>query len=413
MNLNDPDVLKKYADLIVSVGINLRAGQRLMIDAPLETRELVRAITARAYQAGARLVDVMWADEQLRLLRFQHAPRDSFEEYPDWRARAVEDHLRNGDAYITLVGEDPDLLKDQDPHLIGVAMQAAIQHSKAAIELVTHNVTNWLVVSLPVESWASRIFPELDAGTAVRRLGEEVIRIVRLDQPDPSAAWREHIRQITQRSAFLNQRRYSAVHFRGPGTNLTVGLPEQHLWEGGSLRAANGIEFVPNMPTEEVFTLPHRERVNGVVQASLPLSYAGQLIEDFGFTFKDGEAIEFHAAKGEELLREILENDDGARRLGEVALVPASSPVARAGRLFYNTLFDENAASHIALGRAYETSLKDGESMPAEDFAAAGGNVSMVHVDFMIGSSAMDVDGLRSDGSAEPLMRQGEWVTPV
>jgi len=358
-------------------------------------------------------VDVMWADEQVKLLRFQHAPRDSFEEYPVWRARAVEDHLRNGDAYITLLGEDPDLLKDQDPHLIGISMQAAIKHSMAAIELITHNATNWLVVSLPVESWASRIFPELTPEDATRRLGEEVARIVRLDQPDPSAAWREHIRQITQRCTALNQRRYSAIHFRGPGTDLTVGLPAQHLWEGGSLRAANGIDFVPNMPTEEVFTLPHREHVDGVVQASLPLSYAGQLIEDFGFTFKNGEVAEFHAAKGEELLRDILENDEGARRLGEVALVPASSPVARAGRLFYNTLFDENAASHIALGRAYQTTLIDGEALSAEDFAAAGGNVSMVHVDFMIGSSAMDVDGLRSDGAAEPLMRQGEWVTPV
>lgn len=411
MRLEDPAVLQKYAELIVNVGINLRAGQRLMIDAPIDTRDLVRAITAQAYQAGARLVDVMWADEQIKLLRFQNAPRDSFEEYPVWRAKAVEEHLRNGDAYITLLAEDPDLLRGQDARLIGIAMQTSLVHSQPAIELITQNATNWLVVSLPVESWATRIFPELTPADAISRLGEEVARIVRLDQPNPTAAWREHIRQITQRCAYLNQRRYSAIHFRGPGTDLTVGLPEKHLWEGGSLRANNGIEFVPNMPTEEVFTLPHRDRVDGTVQASLPLSYGGQLIEDFGMTFKDGAVVEFHAGKGEDLLREILESDEGGRHLGEVALVPVSSPVAQSGRLFFNTLFDENAASHIALGRAYQTTLEGGEKISVDEFAAAGGNVSLIHVDFMIGSSAMDVDGLLSDGSAEPLMRQGEWVT--
>jgi aminopeptidase len=413
MKLEDPDVLQKYAELIVSVGINLRAGQRLMIDAPIDTRDLVRAITVQAYQAGARLVDVMWGDEQIKLLRFQNAPRDSFEEYPTWRAKALEEHLRNGGAYITLLAEDPDLLRGQDSRLIGIAMQTSLAQSQPAIELITQNATNWLVVSLPVESWATRIFPELTPAEAISRLGEEVVRIVRLDQPNPTAAWREHIRQITQRSAYLNQRRYSAVHFRGPGTDLTVGLPEKHLWEGGSLVANNGIEFVPNMPTEEVFTLPHRDRVDGTVQAALPLSYGGQLIEDFGMTFKDGAVVEFHAGKGEDLLREILEADEGARRLGEVALVPVSSPVAQSGRLFFNTLFDENAASHIALGRAYQTTLEGGEKISVDDFAAAGGNVSLIHVDFMIGSSAMDVDGLLSDGTAEPLMRQGEWVTPV
>jgi aminopeptidase len=370
-------------------------------------------VTARAYQAGARLVELMWGDEQLKLLRFMYAPRDSFEEFPAWETRAIEEHLRRGDALLSFLARNPNLLKDQDPKLIGIATQTRQKYFRPAAELIMHFVTNWLVVSLPVESWAVKVFPELTPPEAISRLGEEILRTVRLDQSDPTAAWREHTRELASRSAYMNAHHYQALHFQAPGTDLTVGLPAGHLWEGGSVTAGNGIEFVPNMPTEEISTLPHRERVDGHVQAALPLSYSGQLIEDFGMTFRDGQIVEFHARKGEEILRQMLAADEGARRLGEVALVPASSLVARTGRLFYNTLFDENAASHLAVGAAYQTTLSGGEQMKEEEFMAAGGNVSMTHVDFMIGSAQMDVDGLLPGGVSEPLMRQGEWTFSV
>ena len=410
MKLENHAVLEKYAELIVRIGLNLRAGQRLMINAPIETVDLVRVITAQAYQAGARLVDVLWVDDQLNLIRFQVAPRDSFEEISEWRIKAAEDHFRRGDAYLSLLAQNPDLLKGQDAKFIGIATQARMKASMPLSDLVSHNVANWLVVSLPVESWAVKVFPELTPADAVSRLGEEIVRIVRLDQPDPVAAWRQHLGQLQARRDFMNERRFSALHFLGPGTDLTVGLPGGHVWEGGDSMAANGIRFAPNMPTEEIFTLPHRERVNGFVKASLPLSYSGQMIEDFGMTFRDGAVVECHATQGQELLRQLIAVDDGASRLGEVALVPASSPVAKAGRLFYNTLFDENAASHLAVGRAYASTLQGGESMKEEEFFAAGGNQSMTHVDFMIGSAQMNVDGILPDGSSQALMRQGEWT---
>ncbi len=309
--------------------------------------------------------------------------------------------------------QNPDLLKEQDPALIATATQTSLQHMKNLQELITQNHSNWLVVSLPVESWAMKVFPELSPAEAVNRLSEEMVHLVRLDQPDPAAAWRLHLDQLKARCEFMNARRYSSLHFRGPGTDLTVGLPAGHLWEGGALTTRSGIEFVPNIPTEEIFTLPHRDRVNGRVQATLPLSYSGQLIEDFGMTFENGQVVRCHARRGEELLRKLLAMDEGARCLGEVALVPASSPVGASGRLFYNTLFDENAASHLALGQAYLTSMQGGEKMGNEAFTAAGGNLSMTHTDFMIGSAEIDVEGILPGGASEPLMRQGEWCFEV
>jgi aminopeptidase len=402
--------LAQYAETIVRVGLNLRSGQRLVVHAPILAAPLVRRIAESAYRAGARLVNVVFEDEHLTLIRFQNAPRDSFTEFPAWRARLMDETFAAQDAYLRIYAEDPDLLKEQDPGLIATAQKAAMQHIGPAVARQMRNESNWCVVSLPVPSWAARVFPDLSQEQAMQRLWDVIFSVTRLNLSDPVIAWQEHVRLLGARSTYLTRKQYDALHFSGPGTDLTVGLPAGHRWMGGQIRAASGIDFIPNMPTEEVFTMPHKDRADGVVRASLPLSYAGALIENIQLTFRQGRVVDFRADKGQEALAHLLEADEGARRLGEVALVPHSSPISQSGILFYNTLFDENAASHLALGKAYQFTMQGGEDMPAEVFQAAGGNHSLMHVDFMIGSAQMDVDGVLEDGNAEPLMRAGEWV---
>lgn len=405
--------LEKYADLIVHVGLNLRAGQRLIVRAPVEGAPLARLVAASAYRAGARLVDVLYLDEQVTLARYKYAPRDSFTEYPVYRPRALEEFARNGDAMVSIVGENPDLLKDQDQKLIGIAQKTAMTHSLPYLELVTKNHTNWLVVAMPIPSWAEKVFPGLTQDEQIQKLWQAIFKVTRIDHEDPVGLWKEHIRQLKARSDLLNLKQYTALRYRAPGTDLTIGLPEKHVWAGGQERAANGIDFIPNMPTEEVFTMPHKDRADGVVRATMPLSHGGLLIEDFSLSFKDGKVVDFTAKKGGEVLRNLLETDEGSSRLGEVALVPQSSPVAAAKMMFFNTLFDENASSHLAFGRAYPFTMQDGDDMSGEEFAVKGGNTSLAHVDFMIGSEEMDIDAINADGSVEPLFRKGEWVTPV
>ena len=275
--------------------------------------------------------------------------------------------------------------------------------------LITADAVNWCVVGYATPAWAARVFPELSPDEALSHLWDAIFRTVRLDAPDPLAAWQAHTAELAARTAMLNERQYSALHFTGPGTDLTVGLPFDHRWLGGAAPASNGITNVANLPTEEVFTAPDRARVNGTVRATMPLNLGGNLVEGFSLTFVDGRVVDVQAEKGESLLRALIETDEGAARLGEIALVPAGSPISQTGILFYNTLFDENAASHIALGRAYTNCIAGCEGLNDADFAARGGNSSVVHVDFMIGSAEIDVDGLSDDGAVEPLMRAGEW----
>jgi aminopeptidase len=402
--------LRAYADLAVRIGANLQPGQRLLIRAGIDKAALVRLIAASAYQRGARLVEVLWDDELLDLIRFQHAPRDSFDQASSWGAQALLDYAQGHDAMISVRGNDPDLLKDQDPELIARARKAASLKAAPFMDLLMQNEMNWLVISAPVAPWAAKVFPQLPPEQRVARLWDVIFDVCRLGQDDPLAAWERHIEQLSARKAYLNRKRYAALRYRAPGTDLTVGLPRGHIWQSGRVSGAHGIDFVPNMPTEEVFTMPHRDRVSGVVTASRPLNYGGALIERIRLTFADGRVQAAEADTGAESLRKLIATDEGAARLGEVALVPNSSPIAQSGLLFYNTLFDENAASHLALGRAYQTTLEGGASMSEQALAQAGGNTSLIHVDFMIGSGAMDIDGLDEAGSAEPHMRAGEWA---
>jgi aminopeptidase len=278
------------------------------------------------------------------------------------------------------------------------------------LEYVERNATNWTVIAASVPSWAAKVFPDLSPEAGQAMLWEAIFEVCRLRQADPVAAWKAHTKGLIARCEYLSQKGYTALKFTGPGTDLTLGLPEGHVWTGGSDTTTTGITFTPNLPTEEVFTLPHRDRGEGVVSASRPLNYMGSLIEDFALTFAEGRVVKAVAAKGEPILHKLLDTDDGAGRLGEVALVPHSSPIAQAGTLFYESLFDENAASHVALGSAYKFNLAGGGAMGDDEFAGAGGNQSLVHVDLMIGSGEMDVDGIGGDGTAEPVMRGGEWA---
>jgi aminopeptidase len=403
-------LLEKYAALAVKVGVNLQPGQRLLARAPIEAAPLVRLITESAYQAGARLVEVFWHDDALTLTRFQYAPRDSFEEFAVWRTDALAAHAKNGDAFLSVSGADPDLLKGQNPDHIALVQKTARTHMAEYYSYIMRNAVNWSIVSMPVPAWAAKIFPDASPEAQVSQLWETIFQVCRIKQPDPVAAWQQHIQDLSARSAYLNRKQYTALKLTAPGTDLTIGLPRGHIWKSAQGTSEAGIQFTPNLPTEEVFTLPHKDRAEGTVTASKPLNYGGTLLENFSLTFEKGRVVKATAGQGEAVLQGLLETDEGARRLGEVALVPHSSPISQANILFYNTLFDENAASHIALGRAYKFTLDGGAAMDDDEFGAAGGNYSLTHVDFMIGSAQMDVDGLYEDGSSEAVMRKGEWA---
>ena len=404
-------MFEKYADLVIKVGVNLQKGQRLVIRGPIEAVELTRALTAKAYDVGCPYVDVISSDEELELIRFEHAPKDSFEEYPTWRGKGMIERGEEGAAFISIAGNNPDLLKDQDPDVVALTRKIASEQSKPfSREFISNMRVSWCVISAAVAPWAARVFPEADTEDQVDLLWDAIFKMCRLDEADPTAAWQAHIEALERRRHILNERSYTALKYSGPGTDLTLGLPEGHIWKGGVDTNADGTLFVPNIPTEEVFTMPDCRRTDGMVSSTKPLNYGGTLIDNFSLTFQGGKVVGVEAESGREVLKKLVETDEGAARLGEVALVPHSSPISKFGKLFYNTLFDENASNHVALGQAYSVCLENGESMSPEDFAAAGGNNSVTHVDFMIGSDEMDIDGVLADGTTEVVMRSGEWA---
>jgi aminopeptidase len=413
------EMLQKYAEAIVKVGLNLRSGQRLIITlaatrgVPHQFAPLVREVAKAAYAVGAKYVDVIWSDEEMLRLRAQFAPRDSFDEYPTWQIDAIMKMIKNGDSLLSITGANPDLLGGLDPEVVGMIQKAHLQNFGKVSEKVTTNAINWCVVAAAGEEWAKKVFPKLTPQNAQKKLWKAIFETARIAQPDPIAAWETHIVNLHKRAKYLQAKQYTALHYSAPGTDFTLGLPNGHLWISAQSVAQNGVAFTANMPTEEVFTLPDRNRADGVVTATFPLSYGGTLIEDFQVTFENGRVVKVNAKKGEAALQKLVDTDEGSHRLGEVALVPASSPVAQRGHLFYNTLFDENASCHIAIGRGYRFTLIGGEELSDEEFMSAGGNVSLNHVDFMIGSPKMDIDGVKQDGSHEPVMRQGEWAFDV
>jgi len=402
--------LDRLAEVAVRVGLGIAPGQELVMTATLDAVPLARLITAHAYKAGASLVSTLLTDEELTLLRFRYAPDASFDAAPSWLYEGMAQAFRKGSARLAITGNDPSLLSQQDPEKVSRMNRATSKAYRPALELIARHEINWTIVACATPAWAAAVFPNLSRDEGLARLWEAIFAASRADQPDPMAAWKKHDAGLHAHADRLNEKRYSALHFRGPGTDLRVGLADDHLWLGGGTTARNGRYCIPNMPTEEVFTTPHKDRVEGRVTSTKPLSHQGTMIEDISVRFEAGRIVEAHAARGEQVLQRMIETDEGARRLGEVSLVPHSSPIASSGLLFMNTLFDENAACHIALGQAYSTCLKNGDSLTPEQLASRGANESLGHVDWMIGSNHIDVDGISADGNSTPVMRGGEWV---
>lgn len=345
------------------------------------------------------------------LARYRFAPSDAFDYAPAWLYEGMAEAYAAGAARLAITGQNPALLKGQDPDRISRASKAQSIANRRALELIASFHINWSIVAYATVDWAKMVFPDLAEGQAVEKLWEAIFKASRLDTDDPVAAWAAHNANLHKRVQFLNEKRYAALHFKGPGTDLKVGLADDHVWSGGAAVAKNGVVCNPNIPTEEVFTTPHKDRVEGYVSSSKPLAHQGSLLDGIRVRFEGGRIVEASAKVGEDILKQLLETDEGARRLGEVALVPHSSPIAQSGILFYNTLFDENAASHIALGQAYSECIRGGDRLSREELAARGANASLIHVDWMIGSNEIDVDGITHTGQAEPLMRRGEWVS--
>ena len=404
------DRLDRLAQVIIYVGCRVAKGQQLVMTAPLQAAPLVRRVTEHAYRAGASLVTTLYNDEDAKLLRFQHATPDSFDTAPTWLYDGMAAAFASGAARLSIVGDDPALLAGQDPDQVARANRANSKALRPVLELITGFRVNWSLASYATPSWAKAMFPDLPEDQAVSRLWDAIFTVSRVDGPDPVAAWHAHNQALHARTRILNERGLAALHFRGPGTDLRVGLSDGHTWLGGAKQAANGILCNPNIPTEEVFTTPHKDRVEGVVGSTKPLSYQGTLIQDIAVRFEAGRITRASARTGQDVLRRVLDTDEGASRLGEVALVPHSSPISASGLLFQNTLFDENAASHIALGQAYSNGIQGGTDMDQAELAARGANRSLIHIDWMIGSGQVDVDGVTPDGQVEPVMRAGEWV---
>jgi aminopeptidase len=405
----DPGKLDRLAELAVRVGLKLQPGQDLVMTAPAAALPLVRRIAEHAYKAGAGLVTPFLADEEVTLARFRHGQGDGFDRAPGWLHEGIAKAFDEGAARLAIVGDDPMLLSEMDPDKVARANKAQSIAMKPARERITTFATNWTIVAYPTASWARRVFPDLPEEEAVGRLAEAIFAASRIGGDDPAAEWDRHNAELKRRCDWLNGHRFASLHYTGPGTDLTVGLADGHRWLGGEDRTKRGGTCNPNIPTEEVFTTPHAQRVEGTVRSTKPLSHNGTLIEDIAVRFEGGRIVEARASRGEEVLRKVLDTDEGARRLGEVALVPHGSPISQSGLLFYNTLFDENAASHVALGQCYSVCF-DEEGLSSEEVAKRGGNTSAIHIDWMIGSGEIDIDGVAQDGSRVPVMRKGEWA---
>ncbi|MDH3943743.1 MAG: aminopeptidase [Anaerolineae bacterium] len=401
--------LKKYAEIAIKIGVNLQPGQKLWISALTENAELVYALTESAYEAGARMVSVGWVDERISRIRYEKASLDSMEEVDQWLFDGLIDYLKNGDAFFSIYNPNPDLTSGIDPEMVGRYQKARAEGLKEYSDLIKVGASNWAGVSAPTAAWAAKVLPDLPEGERIEKLWELIFEMCRVNRDDPVAAWKSHLNKLKKWHTYFNDKQFDAMKLTGPGTDLTIGMPQGQVWRSGAMTAQNGVEMVVNIPTEEVFSMPHRERIDGVVRATKPLNYIGYS-DKFSLTFEKGKIVDLQAEEGEEHLRNILKTDEGANYIGEIALVPHSSSISASGKTFYNILYDENASSHMAIGGAYRFSVEGGEEMSEEQFKAAGGNESNVHADFMIGSGELDVDGIGEDGTVEPVMRAGEFV---
>ncbi|MGL9922255.1 aminopeptidase [Enterococcus sp. DIV1758] len=403
--------LKKYARLIAETGVNVQDNHTVVLQISVDQAPLARLITEEAYRLGAAEVIVQWSDETIQREFLAHAATDRIENVPQYKIDQTDDWIVKGASRISVVSSNPDALAGVDAQRVA-AFQAA--NGKALVNLrkaTQANKVSWTVVAAASEGWAAKVFPELATSEEqVDALWNEIFKTTRIYEENPVIAWDIHDKKLQEKAAELNEQQFTALHYTAPGTDLTIGLPKNHLWEGAGSYNARGEEFMANMPTEEVFTAPDSRRVDGYVSSTKPLSYAGTIISGMKFTFKDGKVVDFSAEQGEEALKNLLAIDEGAKHLGEVALVPDPSPISQSGLIFYNTLFDENASNHLAFGSAYAFNLQGGTEMSEEELAAAGLNRSQTHVDFMVGSDKMNIDGIKEDGTIVPVFRNGDWA---
>lgn len=403
--------LNDYANLLVKVGINLQPGEPLVISSPIEGVEFVRLIARNAYEAGASEVHVNWNDEVLTKLKYENAPMEVFENFPVWFGDGLVHYAKKGAGFISISAQDPELLKEIDPKKIAANNKSSALVLKEWRKYTMNDINSWCVVSIPTKSWAKRVFPNVSENEAVEKLWDAIFNATRMNLEDPVAAWNDHIKTLEKKVAFLNEKNFKELHYTSSnGTDLKVQLPKGHIWAGGGGNNAKGTYFVANMPTEEVFTMPLKTGVNGVVYSTKPLNYGGKLIDEFKLIFENGKVVDFDAKVGKDVLADLLDIDEGAKYLGEVALVPFSSPISQSNIVFMNTLFDENASCHFAFGKAYPTNIKGGENMNDEELEANGVNNSLTHVDFMIGSSDLSIVGETYDGEKIIVFENGNWA---
>lgn len=408
----EQQMLEKYAELALKTGVNLKDNQVLMINSSIEGVDFTRILVKKAYELGAKDVVINWQDDEITLERYLHATEEALTTVPQWLVDKYLHYAEDDVALLSVRSTNPDLLKDVDPERVAKATKASAEAMKGFRKYTMNDKIAWSIISIPTNDWAMKIFPGKDAETAKELLWEQIFNIVRVNTDDPIKAWEDHNATLKAAHKILNGKKYTSLKFTAPGTEITFGLPKGHIWKGGGAYTEEGRHFNPNMPTEEVFTMPDKYHVDGVVSSTKPLIYGGNMIDNFKLTFKDGKVTDFEAETGYDTLKHLLDTDEGAKRLGEIALVPHHSPISQSGLIFYNTLYDENASCHIALGKAYPTNIEGGAKMSDEELDAHGVNDSLTHVDFMIGSAELDIDGVLENGETEAVFRKGEWALP-
>ncbi|KOY15416.1 aminopeptidase [Paenibacillus xylanivorans] len=402
--------LQQYAELAVKVGVNVHPGQTLVVNAPISAAHFVRLIVKAAYGTGAKLVKVNWSDEVITRLHYDLAPEESFSIEPKWFAGEMTELVEEGAAILHVIAENPDLLAGVPQERIVTSQKVRGKAMEKYRSYQMADKFSWSIVAVPSPEWAAKVFPDLPTEQQIDKLWDVIFKTVRIGEQDAVAEWKTHLLNLDSRADLLNEKKYKKIHYTAPGTDLTIELPEGHLWVSGGSINELGHVFVANMPTEEVFTAPLKTGVNGTVRSTKPLSYGGNLIDGFSLTFENGRIIDYTAEQGLDSLKSLIEMDEGAHYLGEVALVPHQSPISDTNILFYNTLFDENASNHLAIGNAYAFCLEGGKTMSKEELINHGMNSSLTHVDFMIGSGEMNINGVTSEGSEEPIFLQGNWA---
>lgn len=404
-------MLRKYARLLVEMGINIKKDQILVVNSPIECADFTRMISEIAYEVGAREVVIRWGDELSTKIKYTMGPDEIFDEYPEWLKEFSISYARKGAAFLSIAASDPELMKDVDPSRFARSRKVAGKALAEYRERMMSNKNVWCVASIPTKAWAKKVFPDVSEAEAVEKLWDAIFKTVRADREDPVAAWEEHKANLDKSLKFLQDENFQKVKFTNSlGTDLEIELPKGHIWVGGSDLTPDGHEFVANIPTEEVFTLPKKTGINGIVYSSKPLNHNGNLIDNFSITFKEGKIVNFKAEKGYETLKSIIDTDEGSKYIGEVALVPYDSPISKLNILFYNTLFDENASCHLAIGQAYPVCIENGENMSKEELEKHGVNDSITHVDFMFGTKDLKITGVNKDNKEVTIFENGNFA---